>query len=164
MMLLLVSSQMIYASTIESLFQEIHEKVKNKDFDGIKNNIYFLSRNDGSSNLDFILDGIKEPTNSNRDNGFNEKALLMVIRNSDRFFPIKYIALHQEFLKAFDDFFDKKSKLTSFYKDLRNHGRNVYVLYPTDKRTYVIVYNDGGVFKLIWWKDLVYLSEYLERK
>ena len=151
-----------HASTIESLFKDLYAKVQSHDFEGINSNVYFLSRSRGRSNLSWFLDGIRNPSQGDADNGFTDEALLKVLENSDKFFPIRNIYLYHEFLKAFDRSFEKANQQTSFYKDLQNEGRNIFVLYPTDKAAYVIVYKDEGEFKLIWWKHLNYISKYLQ--
>ena len=149
-----VKVEKVDSSEIKKLFQDIHTKIKNKKYDEIKENIYPIK-----GNIDFITKGIKHPTEDGSvDNGFNMKSLSKIVDNTEKFKKID-----ADILKAFQGFLSKDVDLTekkNLVKDLKT-GDNLFVLKVTKSKSMILIYRDNGVFKLVWWKEMIKVADSL---
>jgi len=149
-----INVEKIDKSGIKKLFQAIETKVKNKKYDEIKENIYPIK-----GNIDLITKGIKNPTEDGSvDNGFNMKSLSKIVNNTEKFQKID-----SEILKAFQLFLKKDVDLTekkNLVKDLKT-GDNLFVLKVLKTKSMILIYRDNGVFKLVWWKEMIRVADSL---
>lgn len=140
-------------STINGLLKEIKSKAVTKKYDAIKQNIYGLN---GDFNYEWVVGGIKQKSAlESDDNGFSLKALETVIDHSSSFKPLNkspfYGAVKKGFLKSFKD----NDAKAPFINDLKNGAKNIYILAAPKTKSMILVFNDDGHYKLVWWKEMI---------
>jgi len=158
--LILIFSSLVFGGnlTIKALFDDIAKKVEAKKFKSVEQNIYSLSK---GYNKDWIVGGIFNPNNEDSIvSSFNLNAVKKLAKNSDKFEPISKSKYKDALIKAFTKKFSDDSKDKRFTKDLKS-AKNIYLLVKPRIGS-VVVYNDKGEFKLIWWKDMVRLANSLK--
>ena len=140
-------------STIGGMLKEIKAKAVNKNYSAIKQNLYGLN---GDFNYNWIVGGMKHkhPLESD-DNGFSIKALDTLIKHSNSFKLLSksplYGAVKKGFLKSFKD----NDAKAPFRKDLKNGTKNIYILDAPKTKSMVLVFNNSGHYKLVWWKEMI---------
>ena len=140
-------------NTIGGLLKEIKAKAVSKNYSAVKKNIYGLN---GDFNYNWVVDGMKHknPLESD-DNGFSLKALDTLIKHSNLFKPLKnsplYLAVKKGFLKSFKD----NDSKAPFSKDLKNGAKHIYILDAPKTKSMVLIFNNGGHYKLVWWKEMI---------
>jgi len=140
-------------STISGLLKEIKTKAVSKNYNAIKDNIYGLN---GDFNYKWVVGGMKyKHTLESDDNGFSLKALDTLIKHSNNFKPLGksslYGAVKKGFLKSFKD----NDAKAPFSKDLKNGAKNIYILDAPKTKSMVLLFNNGGHYKLVWWKEMI---------
>ncbi len=140
-------------STINGLLKEIKTKAVNKNYSAIKKNIYGLN---GDFNYKWIVEGMKykHPLESD-DNGFSLNALDTLIKHSNSFKPLSKSPLYGAVKKGFFKSFKDNDTKAPFTKDLKNGAKNIYILDAPKTKSMVLVFNNGGHYKLVWWKEMI---------
>jgi len=147
-------------STIGGLLKEIKDKAVSKNYSAVKKNIYGLNRD---FNYNWIIGGMKHknPAESD-DNGFSLEALNTLIKHSNSFKPLSksplYGAVKKGFLKSFKD----NDPKAPFSKDLKNGAKNIYILDAPKTKSMVLVFNNGGHYKLVWWKEMIRVANQID--
>ena len=140
-------------STIGGMFKEIKAKAVSKNYSAIKQNIYGLN---GDFNYNWVVSGMKHkhPLESD-DNGFSLKALDTLIKHGNSFRPLAksslYGAVKKGFLKSFKD----NDPKAPFSKDLKHGAKHIYILAAPKTKSTVLVFNNNGHYKLVWWKEMI---------
>ena len=165
-----------WGDDIKKMFKEIHKKFKDKDFDSIKDNIYPIAAvihergHVYRRNIEFIIDGIKNPTaRGSTDNGFNEEALKIIINNSHHFSPIKEYPIFNMIKRGLEeesDDLDPEEKF--FFNFLVEKEKDIYMLtnqsvdpsLVNKYATSIMVYRNKGEFKLLWWKEMLRVAAF----
>ena len=140
-------------STIGGMFKEIRTKVVSKNYSAIKQNLYGLN---GNFNYNWIVRGMKHknPLESD-DNGFSIKALDTIIKYSNSFKPLSKSSLYSEVKKGFLKSFKDNDSQAPFSKSLKNGAKNIYILDAPKTKSMVLVFNNDGHYKLVWWKEII---------
>jgi uncharacterized alpha/beta hydrolase family protein len=160
LILAVVFSSMVFGAntTIEALFNDIAKKVETKQYKAIKKDIYSLSE---GFNIDWIMGGISNPNEEDSIvSSFSVKAVKKLAQYSNRFVALKQSKYKEALQRSFGRKFTDDSKDKRFFKDLKK-ARNIYVLVKPRVGS-VVVYKDGAVYKLVWWKDMVRLANSLK--
>ncbi len=146
-------------TTIKALFSDIAKKAKAKNYSAISKNIYSLNR---GFNVKWIVGGIKHPNAiESTDNGFTIKALEKIIKNSNKFVPINKCKMHKLLKSGFIKSFKEDNANGNFFNDLKK-DTNVYVLGVPKSKSSIVVYKDGNDYKLIWWKEMVRVANFIK--
>lgn len=147
-------------SSIGGLFKEIKAKVVNKQYGAIKENIYGLN---GDFNYEWIVGGIKSRNAlASDDNGFSLEALESLIQHSKRFEPLHKSPLYGTVKKGFLKSFKDNDPKAPFSKDLKNGAKKIYILAAPKTKSMILVFNDDGHYKLVWWKEMVRVANTLK--
>ena len=135
-------------STISGLLKEIKTKAVSKNYTALKKNIYGLN---GGFNYNWVVGGMKHknPVESD-DNGFSLKALDTLIKHSNSFKPLSKSPLYGEVKKGFLKSFKDDNPKAPFSNDLKNGAKHIYILDAPKTKSMVLVFNNGGHYKLVW--------------
>jgi uncharacterized alpha/beta hydrolase family protein len=160
LILAVVFSSLVFGAntTIKALLTDIAKKAEAKQYKAIEKDIYSLSE---GFNVDWIVGGI---TNPNKEDSivssFSVSAVKKLAKNSGRFVAVKQSKYKSALQKSFTRKFTDDSRDKRFFKDLKR-AKNIYVLVKPRVGS-VVVYKDGAVYKLVWWKDMVRLANALK--
>ena len=140
-------------SSIDGLLKEIKDKVVNKKYSDIKENIYGLN---GDFNYEWIVGGMKNenPLESD-DNSFSLEALDTIMEHNSSFKPLSETPLYDDVKKGFLKSFKDNDPKAPFSEDLKNGAKNIFILSAPKTKSMVLLFNNSGHYKLVWWKEMI---------